>query len=122
MQTMRLNLIIGVLVCLAAVSFAAEVRMPDKPIAGQSIAIGTSGSGDATLYVIGPGSAIKRQVELGEDTQLKGEELRHVGSYQTAIKGSGSDIAKEMYVSPAAPEKINFLARPSRVPVGQPKV
>jgi len=119
---MRLNLIIGVLVCFAAVSFAAEVRMPDKPIAGQSIAIGTSGSGDATLYVIGPGSAVKRQVKLGEDIQLKGEELRHAGYYQIAIKGSVSDIAKEMYVSPAAPEKINFLARPSRVPVGQPKV
>ena len=122
MQTMRLNFIIGVLVCFAGVSFAAEVRLPEKATAGQGIAIGITGSGNATLYIVGPGTAIKRQVKLGEDIQLKGEELHHAGYYQIAINGSGSEIAKELYVSPAAPEKINFLARPSRVPVGQPKV
>lgn len=119
---MRLRPIICAILCFAAAVFAADVRVPDKAVAGQDVAIGTSGSGAATLYVIGPGTAIKRQVKLGEEVHLKGAELRHAGYYQIAIKGGGSDIAKEIYVSPAAPEKINFLARPSRVPVGQPKV
>jgi hypothetical protein len=122
METMRLNFIIGAVVCFAATAFAADVRLPDKAVAGQGISIGTSGSGDATLYVVGTGTAIKRQVKLGGEIQLKGEELRHSGYYQIAIKGGDSDFSKDLYVAPAAPEKINFLARPSRVPVGQPKV
>lgn len=118
---MRLNFIIGLLVCFAASAFAAEVQLPDKPVAGQDLTIGTSGSGDATLYIVGPGTAIKREVKVGESIQIKGEELRHAGYYQIAIKG-GADVSKELYIAPARAEKINFLARPSRVPVGQPKV
>ena len=74
---MRHKTTISVLVCvLGAVGFAADMRLPDKAVAGQSVAIGTSGSGEATLYVVGPGTAIKRQIKLGDDVQLKGEELR----------------------------------------------
>ena len=50
------------------------------------------------------------------------EELRNAGHYLIAITSGGADINKDLYIAPAAPEKINFLARPSRVPVGQPKV
>jgi len=123
MQTMRQNFTSGLLVCfLGAAALAADIRVPDKAVAGQGMAIGSSGSGDATLYVVGPGTAIKRQVKLGEQIQLKGVELRNAGYYQIAIKGGGTDFSKDLYVAPAAAEKINFLARPSRVPVGQPKV
>jgi len=120
---MRQNFTSGLLVCfLGAAALAADIRVPDKVVAGQGMAIGSSGSGDATLYVVGPGTAIKRQVKLGEQIQLKGVELRNAGYYQIAIKGGGTDFSKDLYVAPAAAEKINFLARPSRVPVGQPKV
>ena len=113
----------GILTCClgAGAAFAADLRLPDKVVAGQAVTIGTSGSGDATLYIVGPGTAIKRQVKLGDDIQLKTGELRDAGFYQIALKGDG-DSSKEFYLAPAAPEKINFLARPSRVPVGQPKV
>lgn len=120
---MRQNFITGMLVCfLGAIALAAEIRLPDKAVAGQGIAIGTSGSGEATFYIVGPGTAIKRQVKLGEQIQLKGQELRNAGYYQVAIKGGDADVGKDLYVAPTAAEKINFLARPSRVPVGQPKV
>lgn len=120
---MQQRFIIGLLVCFIISSvFAADIRLSDKAVAGHDIVVGTSGSGDATLYVVGPGTAIKRQVKLGDDVQLKGEELRNAGYYQIAIKGGDADISKDLYVAPAAAEKINFLARPSRVPVGQPKV
>lgn len=120
---MRQNFITGMLVCfLGAAALAAEIRLPDKAVAGQGIAIGTSGSGEATFYIVGPGTAIKRQVKLGEQIQLKGEELRNAGYYQVAIKGGDVDVSKDLYVAPTTAEKINFLARPSRVPVGQPKV
>ena len=105
----------------AGTMFAADLRLPDKAVAGQGITIATSGSGDATLYLVGPGAAIKRQVKLGEEVQIKGEDLRDAGYYTVALKGDG-DSSKELYVAPAAAEKINFLARPSRVPVSEPKV
>jgi hypothetical protein len=107
---------------LAAAAFAADLRLPSKAAAGQGVTIGTSGSGDATLYIVGPGTAIKRQVKLGEDIQLKSEELRKSGYYELALASEEGTSSKELYVAPAAAEKINFLARPSRVPVGEPKV
>jgi hypothetical protein len=115
---------LSIWICLFAATavFAVDLRLPDKAVAGQGVTIGTSGNGDATLYVVGPGTAIKRQVKLGDEIQLKGEELRNAGYYQVAIKGGDGDSRKELYVAPADAEKINFLARPSRVPVGQPKV
>ena len=119
---MRLNFIICVVACFAASAFAADVRLPDKAVAGQGVVITTSGSGNATLYVVGPGTAIKRQIKLGEEIQLKGEEFRNAGYYQIAVKGGDADISKDLYLAPGNAEKVNFLARPSRVPVGQPKV
>lgn len=106
----------------AGVAFAANLRLPDKAVAGKDITIGTSGSGEATLYVVGPGTGIRKQVKLGEDIQLKGEQFRHSGYYELVLSSGDGTGSEEMYVAPAAPEKINFLARPSRVPVGEPKV
>lgn len=107
------------LACLVSPIFAADLNLPSKAIAGQGIEIRTSGSGNATLYIIGPGAAIKRQIKLGDSVEVKGDEMRQAGYYEVALSSGGS---QELYVAPAAPEKINFLARPSRVPVGEPKV
>ncbi len=101
---------------------AADMRLPEKATAGQGVTIGTSGSGTAMLYVVGPGVALKRDVRLGEEIQIKPEELRKSGFYQIALKSSDGDAAKELFVAPGPADKINFLARPSRVPVGRPKV
>src|SRR5881227_2557492 len=108
MHTMRHKTTISVLVyVLGAVGFAAYMRLPDKAVAGQGVAIGTSGSGEATLYVVGPGTAIKRQIKLGDDVQLKGEELRNSGYYQIAIKG-GADVSKSCTSHPPQPRRSTF--------------
>jgi hypothetical protein len=106
----------------AGSALASDLRLPDKVVAGEDVSIQTSGNGNATLYIVGPGTAIKRQIKLGDAVQLKNEELRKAGYYQVAVKSGDGDSSKQLYVAPAAAEKINFLARPSRVPVGQPKV
>lgn len=98
---------------------AADARLPQNAVAGKPAAIGTSGSGSATFYLFGPGQAIKRNVNLGEEISLKGEELRNAGVYTIVISGGDSPLTRQLYVHPAAPAKINFLARPSRVPVGK---
>jgi hypothetical protein len=114
--------VLASLVILATSAWAADLRMPEKAVAGQNTTITTTGSGDATLYVVGPGTAIKRDIKLGSDVEIKGEQLRKSGFYDVVVKSSDGETTKQLYVAPAAPEKINFLARPSRVPVGEPKV
>jgi len=111
-------LICSTLACLTSPLFAADLILPSKAIAGQGVEIRTSGSGAATMYIVGPGTAIKRRIKLGNSVQIKGEDLRAAGYYEVALSNGGS---QELYIAPAAPEKINFLARPSRVPVGEPK-
>ena len=64
--------------CLVtAVSLAAQdLQVPATVNAGSGFAIPTSGSGSATFYLAGPGPAVKRQVQLGQEIQVKPQEGR----------------------------------------------
>ena len=109
-----------VIICVAcAISAGQDLKSPDHAVAGAALKLETSGSGDATLYLVGPASAIKRSVKLGEAVELKPEEVSASGIYTAALKGGGANVTRTFYVAPAAPSKLVFLARPSRVAVGQ---
>lgn len=96
---------------------AAEIHAPEKVTAGTAATLHTSGSGKATLWIIGPGSVDKRTIQLGQDVNLEPQSLRVAGRYLAVIRdGAASDHAW-FYVAPAAAANVNFLARPSRVPV-----
>jgi hypothetical protein len=97
---------------------AAELHVPQNAVAGQPLSIGTSGSG--TLYLIGPGQVIKKEFKSGS-VEIKGEELRSAGRWIAAVSGS-SKQSQVFWVKPGKPGKLNFLARPSRVPVARPNV
>ena len=114
--------ILAIVMCIFAVEAAraADLKIPDHAVAGQSITIVTSGDGSATLYLFGPGQAIKRGISLGREVTLGGEDLRNAGLYTLIVSGGDTPVTKQLYVQPAAPAKINFLARPSRVPVAHP--
>jgi hypothetical protein len=99
---------------------AAELRIPQTAVAGQALSIGTSGNGDATFYLVGPGATLKRKIRLGEDVQVKGEELRSAGRWVAIVRGSGGPQSQVFYVKPDKPAILNFSARPSRVPVARP--
>jgi hypothetical protein len=100
---------------------AAELRVPDNAVAGQDLQIATSGSGSATLLLIGPGEVIKHEIKLGENAEIKGEELKHAGRWVAILRG-GSPQSQVFWVEPDKPESLSFLARPSRVPVNRPGV
>ena len=106
---------------LARSAHAAELRLPDNPAAGQAMTIATSGEGEATLLLIGPGRVIKRQVHLGQDVVIKADELRDAGQWIAVLRGGHSE-SQTFWVRPGPPESLNFLARPSRVPVARPGV
>src|SRR5215469_11149356 len=68
---------------LAALAFAEDgnLHAPQRPVAGKPAEIGTEGSGSATLYLVGPSSAVKRDVELGKSISLSAKELQSAGRY-----------------------------------------
>jgi hypothetical protein len=118
------KLLFGVL-WIAATLFAAyaahavEITAPQQVKAGAGASLSTSGSGDGKLIVIGPAGVVKRDVTLGETINLDPEEVRSAGRYTAIVRQGGESKAATFYVTAAEPGKINFLARPSRVPVSR---
>ena len=106
-----IQIILTVAVCwfAADVARAADVSAPAHAVAGSDISLPTSGSGGATLYLFGPGTAIKQDVQLGSSVPLT---LKHAGRYTAIVNGE----AVAFDVAPAQPSEVAFLARPSRVP------
>jgi hypothetical protein len=119
-----LQVALWVLICLLAKDWAsaAELRVPEHVVAGQPLKIGTTGSGSGTLLLVGPGEVIKRDVRLGDEVEIKGEELRHAGRWIAIIREGGSSQSQAFQVAPGKAETLNFLGRPSRVPVNKPGV
>jgi hypothetical protein len=101
-----------------ALAHAVELRVPATVAAGNGLSIPSSGSGTAVMYLVGPGTAVKRQVQLGQDIQLTADDLQNAGRYTVVI---GEDSAN-FYVASGPVSSIAFLARPSRVPSNTPNV
>ena len=119
LRLIQFAFLIAALLFAARVADAAELRVPTDATAGAEVSIPTSGSGDATFYLFGPGTAIKRPVKLGDDVRLTGNDLQFSGRY-TAALGNGDSGA--FFVAPAKPADVAFLARPSRVPASTRQV
>lgn len=107
------TMIVAVCWFAAYVARAAEVQVPQRAVAGSEINLPASDSG--TLYVFGPGTALKQKVSSGENLKLT---PKVAGRYTAILNGSASTFE----VVPAAPDNIAFLARPSRVPAARKDV
>jgi hypothetical protein len=92
---------------------AADLRVPQRAIAGSETALTATASG--TLYVFGPGTAMKKDVKAGDEVRIP---LKRAGTYIAVLNGESSTFA----VGAGAPSDIAFLARPSRVPADKPGV
>jgi len=114
-------ILIGVLVVLAAFTAAAQVTafiFPEKLEAGRAFSVSTSGSGSATMYIVGPGGAFQRKFQLGERVAFGSDDLHHAGHYIAILETGNSLEATQFDVSASAqPGKLSFLAKPSRLPV-----
>ncbi len=113
----QIVLLVAVLGCAAIAS--AQLTAPTTVIAGQPATIHVGSSG--TLYLIGPTARVSRKIAAGA-VELKAEELKDAGRYLLLLKSSSGMQPATMYVTTAEPEKLNFLAQPSRVPTGAPNV
>lgn len=108
----------SLLAALAVASYAwgQSVDVPATVQAGSAFTITTSGSGSATLYIVGLGQVLKRDVQLGQPVSIAAGTLYGAGHY-LAVLAPGSGEPAGFDVTPAAPADIAFLARPSRLPV-----
>jgi len=104
--------------CFVIATHAAELKVPATVAAGSGLSIPTSGSGNATLYVAGPGTAIKRKVQLGQEIQLTADDLQNAGRYVVSLDGNSATF----FVTAGPVQSVAFLARPSRVPADTPNV
>ncbi len=105
-------LVVLFFLCCATATFAADLNLPATVAAGNAVTFTAAGNGEATLYVSGPGTAIKRKVQLGQ-ISLSADELKNAGQYIVAVEGVGQG---SFFVTANQVGTIAFLARPSRVP------
>jgi hypothetical protein len=98
---------------LLVIPAAAQLVAPANTTAGEGVSLGR---GKGELLVFGPATAIKRKVN--GDIRLNAEDVRKVGTYVAIL----DDETKTFYVQPGPATNLNFIARPSRVPVSQPDV
>jgi hypothetical protein len=104
---------------LACPVAAQELSVPHAVAAGSDTTISTSGSGAANFYLVGPGSASKASVTLGQEIHLVPDQLRYAGEYVAIVCSATCDSA-DFFVTAAMPASLAFLVHPSRVPVRQP--
>jgi hypothetical protein len=115
---MRTAITAFTLLVAALTASASEIHPPAQTTAGNSITIPTSGSGEATFYLIGPASAIKQKVQAGSGISIESDQLERAGRYIAILCASDGCTSANFFVNPAAPNRLSFLVHPSRVPVG----
>ncbi len=107
---------------IAAPCLLAQVeglQVPKSVEAGVAFTIQSSGSGKATLYIVGPNQVLMRDVERGQATSFAAGVLHNVGHYLVILKTDNSIDKSEFDVTAAnKPAELSFLARPSRLPAG----
>jgi hypothetical protein len=118
----RLPFLLGGLVVAAMqFAFAEDVGMtlPKTVEAGAAFSIQSTGTGKGALLIIGPGQALRRDVQLGEAVSFPAESLCNAGRYLVILQAESSTANGLFDVVPASkPAELSFLARPSRLPVG----
>jgi hypothetical protein len=102
-----------------AIAQNGDMGIPKVVEAGNAFSVQSSGSGKATLYLIGPEQVLRRDVQLGEPTFFPAGSVYNAGHYLMVLIGDSSTESGSFDVIPARkPANLSFLARPSRLPVG----
>jgi hypothetical protein len=94
------------------------LSLPKSIEAGSAFSIQNAGSGEATLYIVGPGQVVKRTVQLGSATYFPAGSVYNAGHYVVILAQTSGTMTGSFDVTPvSAPASLSFLAKPSRLPV-----
>ena len=117
---MLMSVIMAVGLYLSAANGDA-LQVPKVVEAGSSFSIPTRAAGKAVLYIVSPAQVLRRNVEPGEAVVIAAGDLHNAGHYLALLAGQGTTEKAEFDVVAASqPTSLNFLAKPSRLPVGRP--
>jgi hypothetical protein len=95
------------------------LNVPRSIEAGSAFSIQNAGSGEATLYIVGPAQVLKRTVQLGTSTYFPVGSICNAGHYVVIVAQAGGTTTRSLDVTPvSAPSSLSFFAKPSRLPVG----
>ena len=100
-----------------ALAQTPALSLPRTIEAGSAFSIRSTGSGKATLYIVGPGQVLRRNTQLGETTSFAPGDLHNAGHYLAVLVGQSSTDTGSFDVVAANPAALSFLAKPSRLPV-----
>jgi hypothetical protein len=114
---MRMLLTLAIMLLAVLRVTASEIHAPAQVTAGNAITIQTSGSGDATFYLIGPVVASKNKVQAGSNIPVDSDKLEHAGRYIAVLCASDGCTATNFFVKAADANRLSFLVHPSRIPV-----
>ncbi len=93
--------------------------LPKTIEAGAAFSIQCSGTGKATLYIVGPGQVLKREVQLGAPINFSAGSLYIAGHFVVVLATDNSTQDGSLDVLPLQkPAELSFLAKPSRLQVG----
>jgi len=96
-----------------------SLSVPQSVEAGSAFSIQDAGSGEGTLYIVGPGQALRRTVQLGTSVYFPAGSICNAGRYVVILAQAGGTMNRSFDVTPVmAPASLSFLAKPSRLPVG----
>jgi hypothetical protein len=94
------------------------LTFPDTVTAGTEFSVQSSGSGRGTLYIVGLGQVVKRDLQLGQSVTFDTGELHNAGHYLVILTGDSTETDALEITPDKTPADLSFLARPSRLPVG----
>ena len=118
-RTPFLLIVLAIAAMHPALAQGASMSLPKTVEAGKAFSIQSTGSGTATLYIIGLGQVLKRDVQLGGTAYFAAGPLCNAGRYIAVLTRESSTETGSFDVVPASkPADLSFLAKPSRVPVG----
>jgi hypothetical protein len=114
--------VLGLLVTVGGLGGMAQgmdAAFPKKIEAGTAFSVQLQGSGEGTLYVVGPGQVLKRDVRLGTTVYFQAGSLPNAGHYVAFLTGGDPGTSEFDVVAASKPADLSFLAKPSRLPVSQ---
>src|SRR3989442_16031759 len=105
---------------LAISTHAAELHAPAQVKAGSAFSLTSSGSGEATLYLVGPASVSKRKVQLGGGIPIQSDEVQPPGRYTPLLCSGGDCASANFYAVAADASKLSLVVHPARGPAATP--
>jgi hypothetical protein len=112
--------LLSTFVILCSLAGARELHPPAQVTAGTNFSLASSGSGKATFYLISPAHVSKRQLRMGDEITVSGEEVRHAGRYTAIVCDDGNCNSAHFEVKAAPATQLSLLVHPSRVRVSEP--